>query len=129
MAGLVPAIHVLLVSYEKRRKTWMPGTRPGMTMDRYVPVALCGLAACQEITHSAERLQNILGRVGVGQPHIAFAENPEIGTADDGDAGIVKERIGKRLRHPPSALDIRKCIERALRDRAAYTRQPVEPLD
>ena len=28
MAGLVPAIHVLL---GKKRKTWMPGTRPGMT--------------------------------------------------------------------------------------------------
>ena len=27
MAELVPAIHVLL----ERRKTWMPGTRPGMT--------------------------------------------------------------------------------------------------
>src|SRR5216683_4415809 len=27
MAGLVPAIHALLV----RPKTWMPGTRPGMT--------------------------------------------------------------------------------------------------
>jgi hypothetical protein len=27
MAGLVPAIHVLFVE----RKTWMPGTRPGMT--------------------------------------------------------------------------------------------------
>jgi len=30
MAGLVPAIHVLLAA-RKRRKTWMPGTRPGMT--------------------------------------------------------------------------------------------------
>jgi hypothetical protein len=27
MAGLVPAIHVFGVG----RKTWMPGTRPGMT--------------------------------------------------------------------------------------------------
>jgi hypothetical protein len=27
MAGLVPAIHVLFVE----AKTWMPGTRPGMT--------------------------------------------------------------------------------------------------
>jgi len=27
MAGLVPAIHALLAA----RKTWMPGTRPGMT--------------------------------------------------------------------------------------------------
>src|SRR6185436_671234 len=29
MAGLVPAIHVLL---GKGRKAWMPGTRPGMTL-------------------------------------------------------------------------------------------------
>jgi hypothetical protein len=28
MAGLVPAIHVLFAT---RKKTWMPGTRPGMT--------------------------------------------------------------------------------------------------
>jgi hypothetical protein len=27
MAGLVPAIHALLLG-----KTWMPGTRPGMTI-------------------------------------------------------------------------------------------------
>ena len=27
MAGLVPAIHALALE----RKTWMPGTRPGMT--------------------------------------------------------------------------------------------------
>jgi hypothetical protein len=30
MAGLVPAIHVL--GFNRRRKTWMPGTSPGMTM-------------------------------------------------------------------------------------------------
>jgi hypothetical protein len=31
MAGLVPAIHVFnLISL---KKTWMPGTRPGMTTD------------------------------------------------------------------------------------------------
>ena len=29
MAGLVPAIHALLVT----RKTWMPGTKPGMTAE------------------------------------------------------------------------------------------------
>jgi hypothetical protein len=29
MAGLDPAIHVL--SPKKKSKTWMPGTRPGMT--------------------------------------------------------------------------------------------------
>jgi hypothetical protein len=30
MAGLVPAIHVFFVR-SRKRKTWMPGTRPGMT--------------------------------------------------------------------------------------------------
>jgi hypothetical protein len=30
MAGLVPAIHALL-AIQRKRKTWMPGTRPGMT--------------------------------------------------------------------------------------------------
>jgi len=30
MAGLVPAIHVLILL--KESKAWIPGTRPGMTM-------------------------------------------------------------------------------------------------
>jgi hypothetical protein len=34
MAGLVPAIHVFRLS--ERRKTWMPGTRPGMTNLQHV---------------------------------------------------------------------------------------------
>jgi hypothetical protein len=35
MAGLVPAIHDLF----EGKKTWMPGTRPGMTEERLVRVA------------------------------------------------------------------------------------------
>jgi len=31
MAGLDPAIHVFLVSMYPESKTWIPGTRPGMT--------------------------------------------------------------------------------------------------
>jgi len=38
MAGLVPAIHVLL-GVAQHRKTWMPGTRPGMTK-RITPASL-----------------------------------------------------------------------------------------
>jgi hypothetical protein len=34
MAGLVPAIHV----FDAARKTWMPGTRLGMTKERFVPI-------------------------------------------------------------------------------------------
>src|SRR5689334_11554278 len=35
MAGLVPAIHVFI--FACRRKTWMPGTRPGMTTINMLP--------------------------------------------------------------------------------------------
>src|SRR5262249_59900146 len=38
MAGLVPAIHVFL----EARKTWMPGTRPGMTSEWLPPLKLPG---------------------------------------------------------------------------------------
>src|SRR5260370_40438663 len=34
MAGLVPAIHALFAE----AKTWMPGTRPGMTAERPPPM-------------------------------------------------------------------------------------------
>jgi hypothetical protein len=39
MAGLVPAIHVLLTG--KKRKTWMPGMKPGMTpINNYCPALM-----------------------------------------------------------------------------------------
>jgi opacity protein-like surface antigen len=42
MAGLVPAIHVLA---SKENKTWMPGTRPGMTFNNFfLPYASGGSA-------------------------------------------------------------------------------------
>jgi hypothetical protein len=34
MAGLVPAIHVFVAAYKK--KTWMPGTGPGMTKNNFL---------------------------------------------------------------------------------------------
>ena len=40
MAGLVPAIHVFTPFYDRTRKTWMPGTRPGMTDDGGAPSLL-----------------------------------------------------------------------------------------
>ncbi len=40
MAGLVPAIHVLL-ALDALRKTWMPATSAGMTMDgRFDPIGI-----------------------------------------------------------------------------------------
>ncbi len=87
------------------------------------------LAARQEFAHAVERLQDVLGRVGVGQPHIALAENAEVRPADDGDAGIVQQRRRQRLRLPAGALDVGEGVERALRRRAGHAGQFVEALD
>jgi hypothetical protein len=43
MAGLVPAIHVFTLL--QKRKTWMPGTRPGMTNEE-AKSGLAEVAAC-----------------------------------------------------------------------------------
>src|ERR1700676_4811944 len=56
MAGLVPAIHALLVA----RKTWMPGTRPGMTAER----------PCVDFDQNGGRL-GILRRCGLPLPDCA----------------------------------------------------------
>ena len=69
-----------------------------LTLERpfrdYAKYAVCGwrlalrrLPGRQKLAHAIERLEDVLGRIGVGQPHIAFAENAEIRPADDGDAG------------------------------------------
>jgi hypothetical protein len=44
MAGLDPAIHVFV---SQQRKTWMPGTRPGMTIGVYTR-ALAGFVRIEK---------------------------------------------------------------------------------
>jgi shikimate dehydrogenase len=43
MAGLVPAIHIFC---DRKRKTWMPGTRPGMTKEMSMSAETRPRAAC-----------------------------------------------------------------------------------
>src|SRR4051812_8352191 len=50
------------------------------------------LARGKEVAHAVERAHDVLGGVGIGQAHVAFTENAEIGAADDGDAGLVQQR-------------------------------------
>src|SRR5262252_7183008 len=61
------------------------------------------LAIRQEFAHAVERLDNVLGRVGVREPHISLAEDAEVRAADDGDARILQQRRGERLRLPSGA--------------------------
>src|SRR5713101_7276299 len=72
MAGLVPAIHVFLRHYQG--KTWMPGTRPGMTSvgrcaphhEESLPPAamqpqpLIGIFADPALDHRGNRLRRAL---------------------------------------------------------------------
>src|SRR5262249_7450587 len=46
------------------------------------------LSARQELANTVKGAQDVLCRVGVRQPHIALGKDPEVGGADDGDAGI-----------------------------------------
>src|SRR5262249_5302746 len=88
-----------------------------------------GLARAQELAHAVERAQDVLGRVGVGKAHIAFAKNAEVGAADDRDAGVLEQRGSERLRLPAGALDVGEGVERALGRGAGHSRQAVQALD
>ena len=57
MAGLVPAIHVLFAE----AKTWMPGTRPGMTVTGYnnPRFAKLRISAAAPKRHGGARLQAV----------------------------------------------------------------------
>src|SRR5258708_29081328 len=69
------------------------------------------LAAGEELAHAIERLENVLGRVGIREPHIALAENPEVRPADNRATCILQQRRGARLRLPSGALDVREGVE------------------
>src|SRR5215207_8409802 len=66
MAGLVPAIHVLLSAAPK---TWMPGTRPSVTVLQRVGVGLAGADA-----HRA---------LDAGDENLAVADLPGLGGRGD----------------------------------------------
>src|ERR1044072_5214373 len=67
----------------------------------------------QEFAHPAQRLDDVLGGVGVGQAQIAFAQDAEVRTADQSHAGFVQQRIGERLGLPAGLLDVGESIEGA----------------
>ncbi len=65
MAGLVPAIHALLVS--SAAKTWMPGTSPGMTTTGFAYFAFPRLS--KNTPCSPNMFQNHQGRLSLrGRP-------------------------------------------------------------
>ena len=53
MAGLVPAIHVFISNIAI--KTWMPGTRPGMTIEEAVHTVFSGQRQRSLIRQTSQR--------------------------------------------------------------------------
>src|SRR6267154_2138055 len=58
------------------------------------------LAAGEELAHAIERLEDVLGRIGIGEPHVAFAENAEVRPPDNRNTCILQQGRGERLRLP-----------------------------
>jgi hypothetical protein len=56
MAGLVPAIHVF--SLWQGGKTWMPGTRPGMTVERQKRMGSYSISAAMRFRIWMKRLRS-----------------------------------------------------------------------
>src|ERR1700754_3729141 len=73
---------------------------------------LCSLPAGEKFAHTVEGTQNVFGRIGIAEPHIALPQNAEVRPADNGDTCVLQQGGGKRLCLPAGALDIGERIER-----------------
>jgi len=103
MAGLVPAIHVLAVSEE--RKTWMPGSSPGMTgvlVSRPTNTASRSRRACRasfERKRSAPDRQRAQGRPGARCTRgLACKKHRECAHEHTGSAEAVRPSLRSGLR-------------------------------
>src|SRR5262249_13135745 len=58
---------------------------------------------------------DVLDRIGDAETQITFAEFAERGAGQSSDTGVLEERVSKLFRWPPGFLNVRKNIERAVR--------------
>src|SRR5437899_3149356 len=76
-----------------------------------------------------ERFLDVLNRVGYAEAQITFAEIAECGTGQRSDANVVEQRVGQFLGWPTGLRDVGKNVERAVRQAAGETFDPVETGD
>jgi len=107
MAGLVPAIHALLVA----RKTWMPGTRPGMTAeDHFTRRNIMALVSLRQLLdHAAEQ--------GYGVPAFNMNNMEQIQAimqaADDTDSPVILQASAGARKYA-GEIFLRKMVEAAV---------------
>src|SRR5229473_4417648 len=87
------------------------------------------LAAGEEFAHAIERLEDVLGRVGIGEPHVALAENAEVRPPDNRNTCILQQGRGEGLRLPSGALGVREGVECPFGGDAGNAGQAVQSLD
>src|SRR4051794_30614124 len=88
--------------------------------------SLSGLASFQEAIHALQGAQDVFSRVGIGYTQIPFAQDAEVGAADQRNTRLVEQRIGQWLGVPAGLLDVGEGIEGALGRDAGNPRQLVE---
>jgi hypothetical protein len=92
MAGLVPAIHVLAASI---RKTWIPGTRPGMT-SFWLRILWFETALARLLTM---RERWVFPVTGLHSPQILILRSrAPRGVSKDGHKLMIQTRARKRIR-------------------------------
>src|SRR5689334_12534725 len=113
MAGLVPAIHVLM---GRRRKTWMPGTRPGMTTDR-----LSMLESVADLRHVARAIgwarADKHAAVSHSLPQSQRCERPAPANAIEPRRTVIKQNSNGSRDHEQTRIPAHqpRALRRALR--------------
>ena len=77
------------------------------------------------VGYSVQRLSDVLLRVSIGQPDIAFPVFAEVRAGQSGDARFVQQDVSKLVALDSQLLDVRKDVEGALGSETVYTRNTV----
>src|SRR5438046_2308 len=77
--------------------------------------------------NAIERFLDVLDRVRHAETQITFAEFAKRGPGERSDPGILEKRVGESFRWPTGLSDVRKNIERAVRQLTGETLDFVKP--
>src|ERR1700730_13371540 len=81
------------------------------------------------LLNAIQGLVQVRKRVGHTEAQVAFSETAKPGSGQAGDAGMVEQRIGQRLRFPSRLGDVGEGVKRSLRQTARKARNAVEAGD
>src|SRR5439155_21568408 len=96
---------------------------------RKPPLPLLPAALLQESANPVETLRELVLRLCVRKPDESLATLAERGARQHGDPRFRQQPLGQLTLAKPRSLDVRECIERALRLRAAHSGKRIQTID